>query len=73
MDDIVKNLNHWEDVIFRHESEFMTTFCKQAFDLHDISWNGERMRFTYILSCGQMASDSVEIDKWFAFLEQYGK
>lgn len=73
MNDIVQTLNHWEDVIFRYEPEFMITFCNHAFELHDIYWNSGWMRFRYILSGGGMVTDSVEIEKWFAFLEQYGK
>lgn len=73
MSDFVQTLNHWEDVIFRHESQFMSTFCEHAVDLHNMWWNGEQMKFTYLLPCGQMVSDWVEIEKWFAFLERYGK
>ncbi len=64
-------LSHWEQDAFEYEEDFLKTFCgKNATDLTEISFGGEKFRFTYVLDCGQHIADSRNMSLWFDFLEK---
>jgi len=70
MNDTIKTLEKWENIAFDYEDVFLKTFGNSdAWILTQISWDSSKMRFVYILDCGQHIADSVPIERWFDFMK----
>ena len=75
MNDILDILREWSSLAHDNESKFLDTFASgdDSWILTKLSWNDEKMHFTYILNTGQHICDSAKIEEWFKFLNELNK
>jgi len=69
--DLLQALKNWEDIVDKHEKEFLNRFCHKAWMLVKVSWSSETMEIVYVLAEGQHICDQAPISKWLEFVKKF--
>lgn len=70
MQNICKQLDEWEAVVWREDKDFEEKFCHGG-ELVSIYWNCSSMKVYYMLKDGNHITDSIDIEKWFEWLKNH--